>query len=323
MKTKMMVWLPQLPWLLGILFSLFTAGSFLGRWHWSLDLLSHFNAQYTIILLFCTTAGLFLPQRRLYHLLFLFPCVANLALYAPFYLSSPPAVGQPAGTPLKIVNINVYTENEDYDTVLNFVLAEQPDVVFFSEAEPPLIEAINQKVRDQYPYLHDESVRGTLGLAWLSRVPFVQVETVPYQTAAEGRMRRRLIMNTILWEGQEINLYGLHPLPPLNGRWAESRNSEIGQLPEMLGRTTNPIILIGDFNASPWSAPMRQLEEVTHLRHASLGYGLPHTWYYRGVLGAPLDHIYLSADWVVTRYDTSGNVNSDHQPIVMELVLRK
>ena len=306
--------------LLGTLLSAFTLGSFLGRLHWSLDLFSHFHLQYAALLALCLVA-LLLLRANLFALLLLPALLANLYLLAPFFLPVSPPTAETATestepNTLSVMALNVYMDNENYGAISDYLREERADVVMLSENKPALMRALSETVGDLYPHIYDESTRGTYGLALLSRYPLEEAQSVPLG----GRGRR--ILEVTLAEPTPVTFFGVHPLPPLGSRWAERRNNEIEAIGNLIQETTNPVILLGDFNASPWSHPIRHLTQNTALRFANLGFGVRPTWSYRSpLLSAPIDHIFVSPSWQVTRYEVGREVGSDHLPVVAELTL--
>jgi endonuclease/exonuclease/phosphatase (EEP) superfamily protein YafD len=106
---------------------------------------------------------------------------------------------------------------------------------------------------------------------------------------------------------------------------ANSRNANLAAVPPLLAKSTTPLILLGDFNASLWSAPMRQLRHQTNLRPAAYGFGSKATWAYEnnGLIQASIDHLLISSEWRVASYTVAGEIGSDHTPIVADLVLLK
>ena len=132
---------------------------------------------------------------------------------------------------------------------------------------------------------------------------------------------RRYLRAELDWQGQPITILGIHPLPPMRGEWAASRNSEIALMGEVVNATTHPLILLGDLNASPWSTPMHRLMATTDLRYTLQGYGVWNTWHLAGdLLGAPLDYILVSPAWTVADYVEGGDIGSDHLPIQADLL---
>lgn len=309
----------RLPLIVGLILSVLTFGSFLGQFHWTLDVLSHFNLQYTMWLAVCLVIGLFIGGRRIYALALAPALIANLVVVAPYFLSLTPTVSA-SDSRLKVVSFNVHAQDPHYDAVVDYLQQYQPDIVMITEAEPALMTKLNNAVGEMYPYVYDESMPGTMGLALLSRRPFLAAETVPLSDTR----RRHLIKAKIEWQGAAITVFGAHPLPPLNSRWAVSRNHELDIIQGLVNGETGPLILLGDFNASPWAYPMRELVAGTDLRHAALGFGLRPTWYLeRVIFGAPLDHIYVSPEVAVLSYQIGGDIGSDHTPVLADLTINR
>lgn len=305
-------------WGVGLLLTLLTCGSLAGHFHWVFDILSHYHLQYTVGLTLCVLGLLVLRDVRFHLLGLVAALLVNLILVAPFFLSSGP-IAQAATTsgPLRVMALNISTSNAGYGQVVELIRERQPDLVFMSEVREDLLVVLRKELTDSYPYLHAEPSRMTLGVAFLSRQPFVEVETV-----MPGGRGRRYLRAVLDWQGQPVTIVGIHPLPPMNGEWAASRNSEIALMGQLANEATQPFILLGDLNASPWSQPMRGLMANTTLRYAMQGYGIGMTWRLAGVLlGAPLDYILVSPAWHVVDYVEGGDIRSDHIPIQADLAL--
>lgn len=306
---------------LAILFSVLTVGSLLGRYYWALDVLSHYHLQYTVVLTFCVLLLLLLrAQFRRWLLLPVVALVINLYLVVPFFL--PPATTTAARAAdespvLRVMTLNISTSNAGYEKVVTLIRERQPDFVFMSEVREDLLAVLRAELSDEYPYLHAEPSRMTLGVAFLSREPFLSVETV-----RPGDRGRRYLHAQIDWQGQPVTIVGIHPLPPMAQRWAESRDSEIALMGNVANASEDPFILLGDLNASPWSTPMRGLMASTDLAYALKGYGVWPTWLLAGpILGAPLDYVLHSPAWQVVDYVEDGEIGSDHVPVQADLIL--
>lgn len=312
-------WIRKSVWGLGLLLTGLTMGSLLGQFHWLLDVLSHYHVQYTVGLLGCLLLLLLLRDFRWSLLAFVAALLVNLALVVPFYAAPPTMVAHAASeaAPLRVMALNISTSNAGYGQVVELIRERQPDLVFMSEVREDLLAVLREELTASYPYLHAEPSRMTLGVAFLSRQPFVKVETV-----MPGGRGRRYLRAEIAWQDQLVTIVGIHPLPPMTGDWAASRNREIALMGQVANEATQPFLLLGDLNASPWSQPMRSLLASTDLRYAMQGYGVGLTWRLAGVLlGAPLDYILVSPEWQVADYVEGGDIRSDHIPIQADLVL--
>lgn len=304
---------------IGTLFSLLTVLSLLGRWFWLFDVLSHFTMQYTVILLLSMLATVWLFEQRRKALVFVPALLINLIIIVPYFVPMAPPQGDVQ--PLRVMILNIYTENTNYSAVVEQILSQDPDLVFISEAEPPLMTVFEQQLSTQYPYVLDQSTFGTRGQAWLSKFPFT-TEDVP---VGGGRRARNLGVIHITWQGQPVTLAGVHPIAPLGQRWAESRNNYLNDAKIWcLQQPDNPFVLLGDFNATPWSVPMQALLSETGLQHAGRGFGLPHTWQWGNpILSAPIDYALTSSHWQTLAYEAGGNIGSDHIPLTIDIVLSR
>lgn len=313
---------------IGILATLLTFGSLLGQFHWTLDVLSHFHIQYTVLLLLAMPILLLIPGRRWRGLILLPALLVNLFLVAPFFIEDQPATALATtrtAVPLRVMVMNISTSNAGYPQVVELIREREPDIIFLSEVRADLVTLLQAELGNLYPVQHTEPSRFTLGVAILARDPTVTIQTVSAD-ADIGRMRRRYLRADFLWEGSPVTLAGIHPLPPMRGEWAAVRNREIGLMGQLANATENPFILVGDLNASPWSVAMRALLAETDLRYAADGDGIWPTWHlgqrFAGpLLGAPLDHILVSPAWTVVDYTESGDIGSDHVPLQADVVM--
>jgi endonuclease/exonuclease/phosphatase (EEP) superfamily protein YafD len=300
---------------LGVFFSLTSFASLLKPFYWLFDVLTHYHLQYAIALAFCVVLGLFIGVRPYLLALFALALATNLYFLFPFFW--PRVVSKNDSAPLRVMSLNVLTSNQDYEKITTYLREAKADIVLLSEIEPELMTVIKTSLADLYPHIYDEATEGTHGLAFVSRLPFVKTETVLLD-----ERHHRFLTAELEWQGKPFTIYGSHPHAPLSRRWARSRDEEIRVVRDHIRQEKEPHILLGDFNASPWSTPMARLVTQTRLRHGSLGFGIYPTWRYKTMLlGAPIDHILVSEEWQVSSYNIERDVGSDHFPVLAELHL--
>ena len=76
------------------------------------------------------------------------------------------------------------------------------------------------------------------------------------------------------------------------------------------------MVLIGDFNTSPWSLAFKRLLRHSGLKSAADGFGYQPTWPAQWPwLGIPIDHCLVSDGVVVREFSTAGPTGSDHLAI--------
>ncbi|MEM6526916.1 MAG: endonuclease/exonuclease/phosphatase family protein [Chloroflexota bacterium] len=302
----------------GLTITALTFASLAGQFYWALDVLTHFTIQFALLLLLCLIAGAAARVNWRYLLVMVVGLVPNLVILYPYYLPSAPAQAAPGTDAMTLVSINVYAGNNDFEAIVDYVLENDPDLVLFTEARYEFIEHLEQsEFATAYPHVYAEPSRWTRGLMFASKTPFTSAETI-YTTE-----RSRFLSVVMDWQGQPVTFFSVHPLPPLNSRWTQSRNDVYTAYVEYVNAVETPLIMVGDFNAAPWSSPLRQLTASTGLQPGAYGHGIRPTWFYLGVIQAPLDYMLVSPEWDVVRYQTAGNVGSDHLPLVAAIRLRQ
>src|SRR6266508_1257505 len=100
---------------MGALACVFTASAFLGALGWLFEITSHFRVQYAVYLL--VLAALFLIRRK-FKIVAIFAAfaAANLIVLAPCFWGAMPR--DSGSNKLRVLLLNVRTENERYDLVI-------------------------------------------------------------------------------------------------------------------------------------------------------------------------------------------------------------
>src|SRR5687768_13893952 len=118
---------------MGALFCGFTATAFLGSIGWLFELTSHFRVQYAACLL--ALAAFFLIRREFrFAAIFAGFTAANLIVLAP-WLWGAKSPAQSEGNKLRVMLLNVRTENERYDLVLACINKFRPDLLVLEEVD--------------------------------------------------------------------------------------------------------------------------------------------------------------------------------------------
>jgi endonuclease/exonuclease/phosphatase (EEP) superfamily protein YafD len=124
--------------------------------------------------------------------------------------------------------------------------------------------------------------------------------------------------------GQPLNLVGGHPWAP-QPQWAQLHRDQMAEITRVAVQACKssliPLIVVGDFNATPWSYTMRQLAEQAEVRHIRQAFDLSKTWYLFPLAGLPIDHVLVSPTLQVIEQQYGDPTGSDHLPIVVDLRL--
>ena len=123
-------------------------------------------------------------------------------------------------------------------------------------------------------------------------------------------------MATLSVGQRRIDLLALHASVPTSPTWRLARDAMFEDIARFARRTRYPLIVAGDFNATPWNRPMRRLVRESPLRHAP-GFWQP-TWtaHVPVWLGIPIDHVLAATDCRVVDRRVGPDIGSDHRPVV-------
>lgn len=81
-------------------------------------------------------------------------------------------------------------------------------------------------------------------------------------------------------------------------------------------------MVIGDFNATPWSASMKAFTRDTRLQNTSQGTIFGATWNVWQPHRLLIDHALLSSQWTLLAREVGPDIGSDHRPLLIRAALR-
>ena len=216
----------------------------LGALHPALDSFAHLRVQFWML---AAAAGvaLLLANLRVLGLVMLGVAAMSFAATAP-YLRTPwseersLSPGDVAGRiPFVALQQNFRYDNPNADAFVDRVRATMPEVIALQEVRAPALAAI-EVLAERYPHMHrcrGASAAGDVVL--LSRRPFV----------GPRRCAPGLAIASIELGGTRVGLGSLH----LHWPWPFGQAEHIGTLAPHVPRIGAPGLLLGDFNAVPWS----------------------------------------------------------------------
>jgi endonuclease/exonuclease/phosphatase (EEP) superfamily protein YafD len=284
-----------------------------------LDLINHFRIYIleTAVLLFLII--LWMRSRWLWRLALVLVAI-NLGLTVPAFFPVAAPAG-PGGDQLKLLLYNAKGRASRIEQLEQFVRAEDPDLILMTEAGDSLQPMIG-RLRAIYPHQVDCMDLLRCRLLLLSKRPLANASATPRrgnQGGNQGNQGQRppLVRAEIETGGGKLTLLGVHVSRPF---YAREHFADLAGIRDTVGATSGPVLLAGDFNATPWSWSLYRFQRQTGLlRHRTLGV----TWPERAPLTALLliDHV-LTRGPITTLGARSGpNMGSDHLPVVTRISL--
>ena len=286
-----------------------TAPTMLESAHWTLALAAHFRPYLLVAWVICGAA----------HLLSARFTGGTIAMVTSVFLlmglqvdAAPQSSDRPD---LEVMQVNVQMNAQDTSALVEYIRAEDPDVVSLVEIDQRWVDALTSAL--DYPHVQVHPRPDFLGLAVLSRYPLRTFEVhdltpgIPASTA------------TIAGPEGEITLTTLHVLPPVRGEWARSQEEGLEELARERARHGARWVVCGDFNATPWSRAFRRFVAQSGLAPAPTSGWFSGTWPAGlPLVGLPIDHCLLAPGVRLVSAETGPALSGDHRPISVSLDTR-
>jgi len=291
-----------------------TVLGFGGRAWWLLELATHFRVHLGTVLL--AGAILWVWRRRWGWVL---ACsvgvVFNLVMVGPqFFGRDAVPLG---GTPIRVVSLNVRTENLRSDLVLKFLRDADADIVLLMEVDERWWRELGP-LKSIYTNHIAELRADNFGIVLLSRLAWTNAAIFEI-----GEAEIPSVVADVSVGAGVVHVLGTHALPPGSANEARLRNQQFKQIANHGRQRVGPVVVVGDLNTTPWSPRFADLLENNKLRDASKGFGLGGSWpTFLPVGRIPIDHCLLSPEVRVVNKRYGPQVGSDHLPVLLELVVK-
>ncbi len=288
-----------------------------GRGSWEFELFVHWTPAAGWIAL----AGLPLAiwwQRHVLSLVLVIVLARAVYLVWPLLDLPSPAAPPPlsGGVPLTVASVNLLCGRGATDTLFSWAQSTKPDLIGIQEFTPEL-EVVQERARDLYPHWVTKPAPGTTGIALASVHPIVQSRFL------YARADLPQIEAVVDVEGRHLRVFVVHTFPPLSSTSVRMNQSFLTQLSASIRESREPVLVIGDFNLTPWSECFRSFRATSGLSDGRRGLGVRPTWPSTPlvrVLGIPIDHILAEPPLVVTSIDVGPEIGSDHLPLISRIV---
>lgn len=287
------------------------AASRLGQLWISFDVFSQFTLQFAVV----TVAFLFgwaMPRAKLLTaFVVLVIGIVGIGMWPHLASRVPIVTGKvEAGErALKVASFNTLWSNQDADAVKAEILRLDADVISLIEMGPAK-RRILQEVKDRYPYqVHCYNV-DYCNLVILSKLPIVDSESrgtwagPPFIRAKLGP------------EAGGLTVMGVHTI---RFPHSQAQFRQVSEIASLIEKTPGPRLVMGDFNATPFSRILSTLASKANLQRLTW---LP-TWPSQaGLPQIAIDHIFISPGLKLIESPEIGEPGgSDHYPVAARIAV--
>lgn len=287
------------------------AASRLGQLWIAFDVFSHFTLQFAVVTL-GFLLGMLMPRAKL-----LTACVVMVlgivAIGAWPHIASrePRIIGklQPGERALRVASFNTLWVNNDAAAVKAEIARLDADVITLIEMGPAKRPILAQ-LRDQYPFQFDCYGVDYCNFAVLSKLPFADRESRG-KWAGPSFIRVRLGP-----EAGGLTVFGVHTI---RFPHSQAQFREVSEIAKLIERTPGPRLVMGDFNATPFSRILGVLQDSANLTRFT---NLPSWPSQAGLPQIAIDHIMASAGIRQIESEQIGEpAGSDHYPVTVRVAV--
>lgn len=288
--------------------------------HWLLSLMGHPRPHYFVV-----GMGLFVwfvvIKDRLISIITFAIILVNAVSILPLYIKSGPITT--AAPTFSIIHLNTNRGEADISS-----LVENASDILFLQEVTPTFEKIPPKVLTRHRLIHSHPSSDTHGSAmWLHKDSTIKIISTEIIHLA-GESTRPLLTAHIEFEDRQIQILSLHVIRPKNA-WTDAVQQEefrsvAAWSKQIQNEVNRQVIVVGDFNTTPWSPRFRRLLKDGQLQDSLHGFGIQNTWPANLPLwlGLPIDHAAISDGIVATFRKTKAVAGSDHAMIQVDMQFR-
>jgi endonuclease/exonuclease/phosphatase (EEP) superfamily protein YafD len=289
--------------------------SLLGPVWWPLDLAANFRPQYLVLLTLFTVVAAALRKVDVAIALGVMAAI-NLWFVAPYLWGTVPEAAASAPR-VEVMSFNGGISNPARDDVMEYIGDEDPDVVFLFESS---FEWEDSARAADLPHrlvavVPADRLSGITVMVRPDLAP--EVIDVPFDAGDA-------VAVAVGSGSDRLTIIGFHPPSPTTGDRARERDDLLSAAGDWVAGRAEPVLVVGDLNATPFSTAHRALRRAGDLVDSLRGRGLQPTWPVGwGPLMIPIDHALHTEELAVVERRTGPAYESAHRPLFVTITARE
>lgn len=212
------------------------------------------------------------------------------------------------------LTLNVLQDNREYGRTIDLVERLDPDIVLLMETDQAWADAVAPTL-SAFPERIDRPLDNKYGIMFASKLP---MSDASIQDLAQKDTPS--VVATLSVGAHDFRMIALHPRPPVPDQDTEERDAEILMAAKQAQDLALPVLAIGDFNDVAWSDTTRLFKDIGGFLDPRIGRGTYATFPAGMVwLGWPLDHLFVTEEFLISEMRVGESVGSDHRPVIVRL----
>lgn len=295
---------------IGVVATLGTILGFFGSTWWLFDFAANFRAHLAVVLVLVALAYSLLFSKAT-GLFFMGIAMINALLVLPLYTSGQAeAEGDDSMT---IVSFSVGQRASIRDATFRWIDQVDADVVILLDSTNAFIDL--EELVEPYKPQNDLPADRSFGITVLTK------ESVETELIRASEIRDTFVRVEASIGDQPVVIYAVKSRPASNASDSDLRDEYLAEIGRMARRETDPTVIVGDFQATPWSHAFQDLKTSADFENSMDGFGLQTTWpadrwaFFR----IPVDHLLHTSELTTIDRYLGPAFGVDHRPLVVKL----
>lgn len=297
-----------------ILLIIFLGFSLLRELYWFFDLFTHFHLFYSIALAILILIHL-LKRKYKSSMVFVLLLLYPLHQTTEYYSFTPITASYSRENTIRILSANVEMTNSDFVSFRKLLKKMSPDIILLLETNETWVKKL-VKIETEYPHSITLPRSDYFGISLYSKYPLTN-SSIEY----DKKSNLPALLTTIKHVNGQFQLIGLHLDWPLTSISTTRQKQQIDWLKNTLSSKKDNVIVVGDFNTTPWSINYKNISSGGIL-NANSGIALQGTWpSWLSYFSLPIDHFFYTNSITIKNYQISDDYGSDHRAIIVDFLI--
>ncbi|MEZ5940896.1 MAG: endonuclease/exonuclease/phosphatase family protein [Planctomycetaceae bacterium] len=285
-------------------------GNMTSQFWWVSDLTTHFQWQATCYSCAVLVIAL-LGRNRVVAVVVFVAFLWHGSFVAPMYWGGHRLPPKTPTAQFKAMTFNVYAGKRDPELVDALIQQELPDVLCVEE----LTTYWHAHIKEHFAHHVAIPTDGAFGGGIYSPHEVTDVKEIYLSD------QNTSLQATLQHPEGPITVIVVHCFPCVSAEGTRLRNKQIKAIQEHVSTVEGPVLVMGDFNSSPWTAPMRSLIANTQLHSSLRGAGPQCSWPAGNLLlRTPIDHVFGSPELEFRNRRVGPASGSDHLPVIVDCI---
>ena len=202
---------------------------------------------------------------------------------------------------LSVTHINLANAENNYDSVINYLLGLEADFISFQELTPDWNAELTRRLSPKFSFIHTMTRLDQYGMGFFSKHPFLSIDTVYYNQIPN------LSASLQLGEDQVCHILSCQVIPPVNQAACTAISNHFTYLTRYMQDLVGCFIVLGDLHLPPWSSEIQKFKSMSSLLDSRRDINPRNIDGSMSLPRIPVDHIFYCKKFECTSFSELGN----------------